>query len=288
MSKPKILIAALMATTVLAGGAAFAANQATQGNQMQQEQTTADKDAGKLSAEGARAYNDVALTRLAIFDGRIKDAKTFINEADTDFNKAKTDDSVFLKAEADLKSPTDANNATENGATSNNASGKNASADADSSNSSNKQTADTGAANNNGQAANENNNDKSSDMTSPKRWLPVDAEMSVDESYTANPKKVAAVADANKSLAKGDKRGAMEKLKLADVNVAYVMAVVPLDQTLSDVHQAATMVDDGKYYQASQLLRQVQDSTRYDMLDLNGVPTKAGSAAKTEQPPVTH
>ena len=126
---------------------------------------------------------------------------------------------------------------------------------------------------------------KDADATTPKKWLPVDADMSVDEDFTANPKKTAAVADANKSLAEGDKQGAMGKLKLAEVNMTYVMAVVPLDQTIADVHQAAQFVDSGKYYEASQMLRQVQDSTRYDVLDASGVPGKAKAA---EAAPATH
>lgn len=260
----KTLVATLAATTFLTAGVVYAADQAKMPAQSP-EQAAAVKDAGKLSAEGTRAYADVALTRLAIFDGRTADAKKFVEEADQDFDKAKTDDSVFLKAESELRSPNQANDA--KGAEPN--ASKEASAQDNPS-----KTAEAGKS---------DSGDKS-DMNTPKRWLPVDAEMSVNEDFTANPKKAAAVAEANKKLAKGDKQGAMESLKLADVNIDYVMAVVPLDQTLTDVHQAAQLVDSGKYYEASQELRQVQDSTRYDLLDVSGVPTSAKPAAA----PATH
>ena len=125
------------------------------------------------------------------------------------------------------------------------------------------------------------------DMKTPIAWLPVDGEMSVNEDYTANPKKAAAVADANKSIAKGDSKGAVEKLKLADVDVDYVMAVVPLKKTLTDVHTAASQINDGKYYEASQTLRQVQDSARYDLLDIVGTP-KTGASASADKPASTH
>ena len=261
MIETKTLAAALLATTFLTAGVALAADQAMKPAAGQE--TKLEKDAGKLSADGARAYNDLALTRLAIFDGRTADAKKFVDEADASFDKAKTDDSVFMKAEADFKSPDSA-----------------AAAD---------KTAPTDkATENDPESANAAKQEKSAkiyDATTPKRWLPVDADMSVDEDFTANPKKAAAVADANKSLAKGDKQGAMGKLKLADVNMTYVMAVVPLDQTIADVHQAAQLVDSGKYYEASQMLRQVQDSTRYDVLDADAVP---GKAAEKAAEPVTH
>ncbi len=261
MLEKKTLIAALMATTFLTAGVAYAADQAGQPSQ----QTAAEKDAGKLSADGARAYNDLALTRLAIYDGRIADAKKLIDEADAAFGKAKTDDSVFMKAIADLKSPDDA---TADQTTSND---KTATSDKG-----------TDVADPNG--AKQENSAKQYASTTPIRWLPVDADMSVDEDFTANPAKAAAVADANKSLEKGDKAGAREKLKLADVAVTYVMAVVPLDQTLADVHQAAQLIDSGKYYEGSQMLRQVQASTRYDVAEAASAPGKAAPA----KPAATH
>lgn len=253
MLEKKALIAALMATTFLTAGVAFAADQAAQPSA---QQTAAAKDAGKLSADGARGYNDLAMTRLAIYDGRVADAKKLIADADKAFDTAKTDDSVFMKAEGDLKSPEAA------AAQKTDASG-------------------TTAADPN--AAKQENSAKIYAQSTPKRWLPVDADMSVDEDFTANPAKKAAVADANKSLEKGDRQGAMGKLKLADVSMTYVMAVVPLDQTLADVHQAAQLVDGGKYYEASQMLRQVQDSTRYDVIEASGAPGKTASS-KVEAP----
>ena len=249
MLEKKTLIAALMATTFLTAGVAFAADQAAQPSA---QQAAAAKDAGKLSADGTRAYNDLAMTRLAIYDGRVADAKKLIADADTAFDKAKTDDSVFMKAEGDLKSPDGAGGAQKTEAS---------------------ETAPTDP-----NAAKQEKSAKVYAQSTLKRWLPVDADMSVDEDFTANPAKKAAVADANKSLEKGDSQGAMSKLKLADVSMTYVMAVVPLDQTIADVHQAAQLVDGGKYYEASQMLRQVQDSTRYDVVEASGVPGKATDA----------
>ena len=259
---------AVAATSLLTAGYAFAAEQAPSGAAPLSAQDRAmDTDAGRLSKDGAQGYRDVALARLAIFDGRTTDAKNFVDAADTAFGKAKTDRTVFIKAESALMPPNDQANSVE--------AAKKGAANAVPSS-----QADATPANQpkNGSAPNES---QSADAATPKAWLPVDGEISVNEDFTANPAKAAAVSDANKSLAKGDRQGAREKLKLAQVDLDYVLAVVPLNQTINDVHQAATLVDAGKFYEASQQLRQVQDSTRYDMVDVTGTPdnTKGKTAA---------
>ena len=271
------LMVAVAATSLLSAGYAFAADQTTSdtnttaASPMSAQEKAVDKDAGKLSMEGAKGYQDVALARLAIFDGRTADAKKFVDAADTAFGKAKTDRTDFVKAENALMSSNDQSRdsaATKPGTSNANQSSQpNAASNAQSSNG---QAVNSQAQN--GQAANGAQN---ADTATPKAWLPVDGEISVNEDFSQNPAKAAAVADANKSLAKGDRQGAMAKLKLAQVDLDYVAAVVPLNQTINDVHQAATLVDSGKFYEASQQLRQVQDSTRYDSIDLVGMPVGA-------------
>ena len=39
------------------------------------------------------------------------------------------------------------------------------------------------------------------------------------------------------------------------------------------MHQAASLINDGKYYEASQIVKQVQDSVRSDVVNIVGVPT---------------
>ncbi len=243
MSNHKLLVV-LTASTLLATGMAFAANQDGNGQpQLSPQQNAADHAFGKLSADGARAYQDITLTRLAIFDGRIDDAKKSIGDADASFAKAKGDESVFTKAEADLKMPQSGNKAATTG----------------------------GTAQHQGASA--------SDAKTPIAWLPVDGTVSINEDYSLDPAKVAAVSDANKSLKAGDSQSAMAKLKLADVNMGVTLAVVPLNQTINDVHQAAGLINDGKYYEASQLLRQAQDGERFDVASVSEKPHVAGTAA---------
>lgn len=56
------------------------------------------------------------------------------------------------------------------------------------------------------------------------------------------------------------------------MNVDVTMIVVPLEQTINDVHQAAGLINDGKYYEASQMLRDVQDGERFDVTSVTAKP----------------
>jgi len=240
----KAIIVALATTALLTAGVERAASQQTPAQQQSMpQQTSASKDFGKLSADGSKAFQDLTLARVAIFDGRIDEAKKYVKQAETAFDKAKTDEAVFTKAEADLKP----------------LAGKNPPVN---------QT--VGAA----PPASKSADSKSAEqMKTPVAWLPVDGAFTINEDYTANPAKKAAVAEANKSLKSGDRSGAMDKLKLADMNIDVTLAVVPLEQTIDNVHQAAGLIDDGKYYEASQLLRQVQDSERFDVTSITAKPS---------------
>jgi hypothetical protein len=229
----KALMTALATTVLLTAGSAWAADQP----KVSPQQSAADKDFGKLSADGSNAFQDLMLTRIAIFEGRVDDAKKYVAKADAVFLTARTDDAAFTKAEADLKPPT----------------GKAAPAT---------KSVTTGAA--------PAENKPADQMKKPIAWLPVDGSITINEDYTVDPAKTSAVAEANKSLKSGDRKGAMEKLKLADMSIDVILAVIPLEQTITYVHQAAGLINDGKYYQASQLLRQAQDSERFDVTSIPG------------------
>ena len=141
-----------------------------------------------------------------------------MHEAENDFNKAQTDESVFTKAESDLKSPIKSDGAV---------------------------AAPT-------PAVLPRRPPSKSRLQS--HGCPSTGPCFINEDYSANPKKASAVADANKSLKTGNRQAAIEKLKLAEVDIETTLAVVPLKQTMTDVHQAAELIDNGKYYEASQML----------------------------------
>ena len=99
MTIRSVTVAAALAVTLGAAGAAVAADQTGPAA------TKADKDLGKLSIDGAGAYQDIGLARLAIYDGKPDMAVKLVDEATASLSRAKTDDSVFMKAEADLNPP---------------------------------------------------------------------------------------------------------------------------------------------------------------------------------------
>ena len=93
------IIAAAVAVSLGAAGVAAAADQ------MGDKTTASDKDLGKLSIDGAAAYQDIGLARLAIYDGKTDAATKLVNDAVSSLSRAKSDDAVFTKAEADLTPP---------------------------------------------------------------------------------------------------------------------------------------------------------------------------------------
>lgn len=253
MLKNNALLATLTVTTVLTAGIALAAEQAA-APAANPQLAKVNADLGQLNHDSATAYYDVSQARLAIFDGRTADAKKMADEADAAFQRAKTDRSVFMKAETELKAPNDTTKAANEMAAK--AMGNNTKAQG---------------------GADKPATKDSADMTKPVAWLPVAGDVLVNEDFKMHPEKAAALKAADQSLKKGDKKGALDNLKLANVDVDYVVAVVPLETTLADIHQAAQDIDAGKYYEGSQSLRMIQASLHYDVLDVATAP-KAGSA----------
>jgi hypothetical protein len=210
---------------------------------MAANRTAIDRDVGKLSRDGAQGFRDLQLTRLAIFEADPAQAKDMIAKAQAAFAKAKTDDAVFTKAESAFK------------------------------------TQAAGA----GQKATATQSEAAPASKAAVAWVPVDAQLVLGDDFVATPEKASAVTEANKNLAKGDQTGALEKLKLAHVDVNFTMAVLPLDKTVADIDQAATLIGQGKYYEANAILKTAQDGIRFDVIDAVALPqtTTAATAAKT-------
>lgn len=116
--------------------------------------------------------------------------------------------------------------------------------------------------------------------TTPIAWLPVDSQLTLGEAFKATPEKVAAITEANKSLKTSDRQGALEKLAVADVDVQFITAALPLDQTVTDVGKAADLIDQGKFYEANAVLKDVTDNAMLNIVDIYGQPYKA----KAEKP----
>jgi len=110
MSTSRIWATAVMAAALVSGPAlaptAFAADTDNAPANTANASTAANHDFGKLSQDGFKALRDIRLTRLAIFNGDVEQAKQDIDNASDSLQKAQNDDSIYSKAEADLKTPT--------------------------------------------------------------------------------------------------------------------------------------------------------------------------------------
>ncbi len=239
--------ALLVASTVL-GGVAYAADavpQAPAPTQTKQEvrlERAVDKDVGRLSTDGAQALSDIQAARFAIFNAQTDQAKTFIHKAKDELQKAAKDDSVFMKAASELEAPMKAQPVSTD-----------AKAEA-----------------------------KPADAGKVIAWLPVDSQMSLGEAFQATPEKIAAVTNASQHLKTDDRQGALEKLALADVDVQFATAVLPLDHTISDVNKAADLIDQGHYYEANAVLKDTTDQAMINVVDIYGQPYKAKTTKTAE------
>ena len=207
----------------------------------------ADSDFTKLSRAGMRAFEEVRLTRLAIFDGDTQEARKDIAQAEAAIVRARKDDTVFMRAEADLTAPAGAQD---------------------------HQAGDAAAA---------GSTPAESASAEAISWVPVDGSLSLADDFTTTAGTQSdSLADANHKLAQGDAAQAMHAIKLVDVNATFVAVVAPLDKTTAGIEQAAQLIDDGHYFQASQVLKHVQDDVRSYAVDITSIPTQTAHKTSSD------
>ncbi|MCJ2088622.1 YfdX family protein, partial [Methylobacterium sp. E-005] len=61
---------------------------------------------------------------------------------------------------------------------------------------------------------------------------------------------------------------------------------LPLNKTIADVDQAATLIGQGKYYEANAILKTAQDGMRFDVIDAVALPQTGKAAAGTTGSPM--
>ncbi len=229
----------LLATSCLAFSVSVAAAIAATAPAGDAGTKAAGQDYARLSIDGAHAFQDIGLARLAIFDGKPAAAVKLVADAQQAMGRAKSADSVFMKAAAELKTASPASGA-----------------------SSNTETSPAAA----------------SPSTAKVAWVPIDGQLILDETLTPTPANTKAIAEANDHLRNGEPDKAREALKVASVTADYILAVAPLKQSTADVAQASKLLASNDYYGASQALRQAQDGVRYDtdiVHDAGGAPSNA-------------
>ncbi|ELH6614094.1 YfdX family protein, partial [Escherichia coli] len=90
-------------------------------------------------------------------------------------------------------------------------------------------------------------------------YVIINSQLTLAEDFTATPEKQKAIDEANKKLDKGDKKGAIEKLQLAGINISETQWLMPLKQTQQKVRSAQILMAEGKYYEANLALKGAED-----------------------------
>ncbi|KNC08611.1 hypothetical protein AC791_07800 [Klebsiella sp. RIT-PI-d] len=95
-------------------------------------------------------------------------------------------------------------------------------------------------------------------------YVAIDAAMGISEDFVASPEKQDAIKRANKKLESGDKKGAVEELRLAGIGVMENVCLMPLKQTRNAVAQAQKLMSEHKYYEANLALKGAEDAVIID------------------------
>lgn len=121
------------------------------------------------------------------------------------------------------------------------------------------------------------------DVNQKIKWLPIDAEMALTEEYVVIPKNQAAVAKANTQLKQGDRKGAIDTLQVAGVDLEYSTVLLPIEHTKTALKSTVKELDSDKYYQANLTLKGIEDSMMVDVSDVLAEPEPIKSGASIQE-----
>ncbi|EBS5581309.1 hypothetical protein DPU24_27595 [Salmonella enterica subsp. enterica serovar Oranienburg] len=116
-----------------------------------------------------------------------------------------------------------------------------------------------------------------SDKAAPEKgdkYIRINSSITVAEDYLPSGSENDAIARANHKMKAGDKKGAIDALKLAGVSVIENQELIPLQQTRKDVNTALSLMNEGKYYQASLMLKSAQDNVIVDSQSVQESPAQ--------------
>ncbi|EOG4237257.1 YfdX family protein [Salmonella enterica subsp. enterica serovar Newport] len=96
-------------------------------------------------------------------------------------------------------------------------------------------------------------------------YVVINATMTVNEDFQPTDVKTKAINAANAKLKQGDKKGAIETLKLAGVSVVENQFLMPLQSTRTDIRKAIKkLFNDGQYYQSNLMLLSSEEGVIVD------------------------
>jgi len=113
------------------------------------------------------------------------------------------------------------------------------------------------------------------DIKAPKaedRYVPFNANLTVMNTYVPSEENEKHIAKANAHLHKGEKKEAIEALKLGNIDVAVTTSLVPVQFAKEHIDEAAKLLDDHKYYEANLALKAVDDAVVVETFAIDAVP----------------
>lgn len=103
-------------------------------------------------------------------------------------------------------------------------------------------------------------------------YVPYDASLTVADTFVPSEENKKHIAKANEHLHKGEKKQALEALKLGNVGVAFTTWLIPVKFAQQHINDAARLIADGKYYEANLALKAVDDAVVAELVGVDEVP----------------
>ncbi|MFV0296439.1 MAG: YfdX family protein [Hyphomicrobiaceae bacterium] len=110
------------------------------------------------------------------------------------------------------------------------------------------------------------------------QWIPIDASMDIVDNYVDTPQKRAHIAKANEHFKAGDKKKAVDELKLAQIDTNFTRLLMPMTTTADHIKMAQDLMSQKKFYEANLALKAAEDGVVVDTVALVDVPKAAASA----------
>ena len=93
--------------------------------------------------------------------------------------------------------------------------------------------------------------------------------------------KIKHITKVNEHLHKGEKKEAIEVLKLGEVDVTMEAELIPVKFAKQHIDDAAKLIGEGKYYEANLALKSVEDAIVVETFAIDAIPNPAEAEPRT-------
>ena len=203
-----------------------------------------DKAIFKTVDEAAQAIREIHQARLALFEGQTDAASKLVSSASDNLGAAHDSLAQHALKMSDAKGSTKA------------MPGKDAS----------------GGSNGSG-------NQSAQAKTGDEAYVPIETSVSLAEGFVPAEQHKGALDQAGKQMSQGDQKGAVESLRLADIDVAVSAVVLPVNSSIQHVKDAVKLMGEQKYFEANLALKAVEDSVSVETWNAAGIPVQGTTAS---------